>query len=394
VSHRAARGLALGLLSFHAAAHALFAWDAKAAERPWLVAGWGLALAAALLLAERFESRFASMGEWLERFRAAAVVGFAALTVLAPAAVLAAPPLVASVVRFLVGLQAVLLLLAAFETFVAAALVNAATLVVFAALGGGIVGAAAVAGWLLWLAPFLVFDRFARTLLAYSRARIPSLALPLRLALVRGGGAALLVLAVFAAFPARPVERDAEAASSVESVGHRAAIVYNLLTLVAMACTAGVLSLLRLLGRRRRAPPVIDAPETEEMAEEPAPAAERLHQAIPPGEERGRIVRAYLRFLDAAERRVLRRRPSHTPREIARIVAEPAGPIGELTALFTSARWGPDEPGEAEARSAERAAAAIVGALRQRRAIPRLAATTAGAPTKDLTAQRRREIVP
>jgi hypothetical protein len=383
VSHRAARGLALGLLSLHAAAHALFAWDAKAAERPWLVAGWGLALAAALLLAERFESRFASMGEWLERFRAAAVVGFAALTALAPAAVLAAPPLVASVVRFLVGLQAALLLLAAFETFVAAALVNAATLVVFAALGGGIVGAAAVAGWLLWLAPFLVFDRFARTLLAYPRARIPSLAPPLRLALARGGGAALLVLAVFAAFPALPVERDAEAASSVESVGHRAAIVYNLLTLVAMAGTGGVLSLLRLLGRRRRAPPVIDAPETEEMAEEPAPAAERLHQAIPPG-ERGRIVRAYLRFLEAAEPRVLRRRPSHTPREIARIVAEPAGPLGELTALFTSARWGPDEAGEAEARSAERAAAAIVGALRQRRAIPRLSATTAGAPTKDL----------
>ena len=64
-----------------------------------------------------------------------------------------------------------------------------------------------------------------------------------------------------------------------------------------------------------------------------------------------------------------RSRPSLTPRDIAAHFPAPAGPMGTLTDLFVGARYGPDEPSEEQARTAERAGQAIAVGLGKKKRV-------------------------
>jgi hypothetical protein len=92
---------------------------------------------------------------------------------------------------------------------------------------------------------------------------------------------------------------------------------------------------------------------------------------------RGRVIRAYLRFLSRAREAGFRLEPHLTPREIQDRVRRPEDPIERLTGLFMDARYGPDEPGAETVRSAEAASRTVCSLLhvrprtgRRRRAIP------------------------
>jgi hypothetical protein len=85
---------------------------------------------------------------------------------------------------------------------------------------------------------------------------------------------------------------------------------------------------------------------------------------------RGRVIRAYVRFLTRARRRGLRLEPFLTPKEIERRVRRPEGPLEVLTGLFMDARYGPDEPGEETVRRAGEASRAVIDSLRRRRRVP------------------------
>jgi hypothetical protein len=89
---------------------------------------------------------------------------------------------------------------------------------------------------------------------------------------------------------------------------------------------------------------------------------------------RGRVIRAYLRFLSRAREAGFRIEPSLTPREIQDRVRRPEDPIDRLTGLFMDARYGPDEPAAEAVRSAEAASRAACLQMRVRpRATRRLA---------------------
>jgi len=96
--------------------------------------------------------------------------------------------------------------------------------------------------------------------------------------------------------------------------------------------------------------------------EEPLPEPPGVARPVYQG-RRGRIVRAYVNVLARARQRGFPWRPSQTPADIAARLSAPAGPVGTLTELFVGARYGPDEPSEAQAAAAERAAQAVAASL-------------------------------
>ena len=115
----------------------------------------------------------------------------------------------------------------------------------------------------------------------------------------------------------------------------------------------------------QRVPPS-EAVEAEREDEAALPEPHAASRPLPTG-ARGRVIRAYLRFLGGVAGRRLRRRADQTPLEIAAELREPQTPLGTLTSLFMSARWGPREPSDADARAAEAACASVLAASRRSR---------------------------
>jgi len=141
---------------------------------------------------------------------------------------------------------------------------------------------------------------------------------------------------------------------------------YQWLILLALVGASSLTLAFRLLtGRGEDARPLIEMEETHVEAEEvlEVPELDDPRYAA----ARGRVIRAYVRFLTRARRRGLRLEPFLTPKEIERRVRRPEGPLEVLTGLFMDARYGPDEPGEETVRRAGEASRAVIDSLRRRR---------------------------
>jgi len=80
---------------------------------------------------------------------------------------------------------------------------------------------------------------------------------------------------------------------------------------------------------------------------------------------RGRIVRTYMRFVRKAARVGIRRRNDMTVVEFAARVGDVPS-VSVLTDAFTRARYGPDEPVDADLQVAQRAGNEAAVALRDR----------------------------
>jgi hypothetical protein len=137
---------------------------------------------------------------------------------------------------------------------------------------------------------------------------------------------------------------------------------YQWLTLVALAGGATVTLLVRWLrGGEGEAPPLVELAESHVEAEEALEPDSFDDARYAPA--RGRVIRAYLRFLSRAREAGFRLEPHLTPREIQDRVRRPEDPIGRLTGLFMDARYGPDEPGAEAVRSAEEASRTVCSQL-------------------------------
>jgi hypothetical protein len=129
---------------------------------------------------------------------------------------------------------------------------------------------------------------------------------------------------------------------------------YEWLAFVALAGGASVVLLVRWLrGGESERPPLVEPAESRVEAEEALEPDAFGDARYAPA--RGRVIRAYLRFLSRAREAGFRLDPHLTPREIQDRVRRPEDPIDRLTGLFMDARYGPDEPGAGAVRSAEAA---------------------------------------
>jgi hypothetical protein len=111
-------------------------------------------------------------------------------------------------------------------------------------------------------------------------------------------------------------------------------------------------------------PALVELPDSHVLAEEvlepTAPDDPRYAPA------RGRVIRAYLRFLAGAGQAGLRLERTLTPREIQDRVRQPEDPLRALTGLFMDARYGPDEPAPQAVLRAEAASRDVCSSLRVR----------------------------
>ncbi len=343
-----ARHLALYLISLLAVSNADLAWREPS---PLRLAGQAAALALTQALGTLLADVLSGLGAAAARRRARGVA-FAVFPLpglFALAAALAAPHLAAQAVSALALLQAAVLLLGEALGVEILVLWGALLLGVVAAMAGGPPAAVGLAGFLAASGAFFSLDHAARRLAAWPR--IP--ALPVRLVL-RDASRLLtvpvvLLAATIGVLPQRPPEVFAEARRP-----GGAALVFRWLR-----------------GRGDEAPPLIDAMETHVEAEEVLEPESFESARYAPA--RGRVVRAYLRFLARARDAGFRLERHMTPGEIQDRVRRPADRLAALTALFLDARYGPDEPSADAVHRAEAESRAVCAGLRL---LPRAARRT------------------
>jgi hypothetical protein len=361
-----ARALVLYGLSLHSAASAYWAWPSG--DPALGLVAIATALALAVLVAERLAPQTGSTldGESgrVLRIELTLLYAGAALLGLSLAAGGGDPRMVADEVIVFSGIQAAAVLLRRRAIVVA----NALLLVIFAAFHGGVEAAFAVTGYAGWLVFLLCLDHFYRQLsefpttrshLAQALRQAARLALPLVAALA----------IVFAVSPPRPSSRLAHDEVGRGQFSEELAEAYRRLLLVGVV--SGVLVFVLFRWRREAADqkpaPDEEAAAAERGEEEILDEPERQGKVVYRG-RRGRIVRAYLRLLARAAERRFRRSPGWTATQIMRQLREPAGPLATITARFTSARYGPDEPEEEDVRAAETAVDQVLAHWRRRTA--------------------------
>jgi hypothetical protein len=366
----AARSVALYALSLHAAASALIAWKASDARLLGLCA---IGLALALILGESFGGIIDAGLEGTSRLRlrVTAAAAYGGLVVIALAVGIGSRDvgLLGQEAFVFTVLQAAFLLLVDLGRTHLGPVANAFVLVVLASLRGGVVAAAAVTGGLALLGFFLALDHSARVLQAYPSGRVDLLGATLRRAAASLAPVAAGLTIFFLVSPAAPLPRIRFAVTAPRMMDDEAAAAYRRLVVLVLSGSGLVFGIVWLLRRDRGTrPPLEEALPLERGAEEPLP------KAPPPARRdyrgrRGRIVRAYVDVLARARETGFRSRPSLTPRDIAAHLPAPAGPLGTLTDLFVGARYGPDEPSEQQALSAERAAQAIAAGLGKKKSV-------------------------
>lgn len=375
----AARRVSLYLVSLVAAASADLAWRPPS---PLRVLVQATVLALAVLLGGPLAEALSSVGGAGARRRARLVVFllvplpslFALLTIWA------APRLAGEAAVVLVALQVGILLLADTLKLELLALANALVFVLGAAAGGGLPAAVALSGFLVLTGVFLALDHTARRLSLWPNLAPPPLGLVLKDAVRLLAAPVLLLVLALSVLPEQAPAAAEEgvgwlSASAAQRAEARRAYVW--LVLVALA-GAGVtmLSLRWFRGRGRDAPPLVEMAEShveaEEVIEPPAFDDARYAPA------RGRVIRAYLRFLARAREAGFRLGTHLTPREIESRVRRPEGPLGFLTMLFMDARYGPDEPVAADVDRAEAASRAVCSSLR---VLPRTARRALDVPS-------------
>ena len=183
-----------------------------------------------------------------------------------------------------------------------------------AALAGSLPGAVGLAGFLAVSGAFFALDHAARRLASWPRIPAPPVRLVLREASRLLAVPVVLLAATIAVLPSRPPE--------VVPQGRRPALtrpevqrVYLWLTLVVLVGTGGTALVFRWLrGRGDQAPPLVDAIETHVEAEEILEPESFESARYAPA--RGRVVRAYLRFLARAREAGFRLERHLTPGEI------------------------------------------------------------------------------
>jgi hypothetical protein len=365
-----ARLVALFLLSLGAVYGSILAWTPDRAGSLTLLLWPPLLLGAGALGGAAIHERLSALVDRhvRDRVRSVAAVVYGAILLLLALGLLVGHR--AAGERGLVilqGLQVVFLLLAGFGRGYLGTLVNAFALTASSILAGG--AGAGLSATLLGglVAFFLVADHAARKLTEYPVEQLPR-AGPI---LAQGALQALAISAGlagwFALVPPAPYARLARAASTVTIPPDRlAALLGNLLFIAAVSAVAFYLAL-RLGGgssdsettpepvahvpARRGSRPVAGASFVED-----APA-EKLWSL--------RIVKLYVRTTEQLARWGRRRRSFQTAREYAGSLA-PAGAAGELTELFSRARYGREALSEADYERASRASREILDHHRRR----------------------------
>ncbi len=363
-----ARLVGLFLLSTGAIYGAYLGWQpaqlARIGPLAWPPLAVGLAVVAGAVLHDRLSSLSDRAGRW--KLRAAAGVGYGGVLLLVLLGILVGEPkAVASGLTLLMILQPAFLLLAGLGRGCLGALVNALALTMVGALGGGERASAAVASHAAFLAFFLVADHAARKLAEYPVESLPAPRALLGQAFLpalAAAGALVLLFAWIPPQPYAPLKRTGGApAMPPEDL---ARILLELGGILALA-TLGFYLALRFGsgGSGERGDPVAEKVPARVRSEPSGPSRG-------PGDGdgdsgwRGRIVRLYVRLLGELARLGVRRRPDQTPLEYARKLA-PEGAAGELTGVFMRARYGGEEPGETEYRSAQAAAQAVLDRARK-----------------------------
>jgi uncharacterized protein DUF4129 len=355
----AAQKLALYLLSLLAVASAEIGWRRP---DPLTLLGHAAGLAFMMLLGGLLADLLSGVmtAGWRRRARLLVLGAYVFLGFVALVAGAADARLAGRGVEACALLQWAALLLAEVLNLHLAALGNALVLVILAALAGGAPAAVSVTSFLAAAGFFLAFDHAARRLQARPALRVDLLR-PVAIDAARIVLPLVAALAVaFAIAPPTSSVRFGTARPALAPEDARRA--YEWLFILGLGGGGAVLGLARLFrGAGESAPLLAEDVEThvesEELLEPPSLDDTRY------GAARGRIVRAYLRVLSQAKA-VGHDLAAHlTPREIEARVGKPAGPLGELTALFLDARYGPDEPTGEAVDAAERAARTVAGVL-------------------------------
>jgi hypothetical protein len=351
----AARLAALYLLSLLAAASADLAWHPPGVRRLAAhAAGLGLAVGLGSLLPDAFSAVGAASLRVRARLASFLLVPLPGLVALAVA--VAAPRLAGQAASALALLQLALLLVAEALGVEVLALWGAFVLTLLAALAGGLPSLVGLTGFLVLAAVFFALDHVLRRLGAWPGTRAPAVRVVVADALLAVAAPVVLLAAALLLLPAPTPASLAEGGTVVLAPGVRRA--YEWLTLVALAGGASVVFLVRWLrGGEREAPPLLEPAESRVEAEEALEPDTFEDARYAPA--RGRVIRAYLRFLSRAREAGFALESHLTPREIQHRVRRPEDLVDRLTGLFMDARYGPDEPGAEAVRSAEAASAAV-----------------------------------
>jgi len=358
----AARVAALYLLSLLAAAGADLAWNSPDSSR---LAGHALGLGLAVALGSLLPDAFSAMGAASLRVRArlAAFLLFPLPGLVALAVAVAAPRLAGQAASALALLQVAVLLVAEALGAEVLALWGALVLTLLAGLAGGLPAVVGLTGFVVLAAVFFALDHVLRRVGAWPGTQAPAVRVVLADALLAVAAPAALLAAALLLLPAPSPVPLVEGGPAVLAPNVRRA--YGWLTLVALAGGASVVFLVRWLrGGEGEGPPLVELAESRVEAEEALEADTFEDARYAPA--RGRVIRAYLRFLSRAREAGFRLEPHLTPREIQDRVRRPEDLVDRLTGLFMDARYGPDEPGAEAVRAAEAASAVVCARLHAR----------------------------
>jgi len=359
----AARLVALYLLSLVAVAGADLAWRAPSRAR---MAGHALGLCLALVLGGLLRDVSSGWAAAAPRRRARwiALLFLPLPGLFALVAALAAPVLAARAAAGLAWLQLILLLIADALALELVAVWGALVLTILAAAGGGLAALVSLPGFLLLASLFFSLDYATRRLAAWPYAPAPALRLVLLHALRAAGLPVVLLTTALVLLPSPPNEGlgEGQAPAFVGEV-QRA---YRWLALLAVLGGATTLVVMRWLrgGGGEESLALVELPESHVVAEEVLEPELADDPRYAPA--RGRVIRAYLRFLARVGEAGLRLERHLTPREIEDRVRQPQDPLRTLTDLFMDARYGPSEPAPEAVQRAEAASREASAGLRVR----------------------------
>ena len=372
---RAIGASVLYLLALDSVACAMLAWGGVGQAG---LLGWAVALGVALAVGERLGEPFAVV-EAKRRDRMAVFLGVVQLSMLVLALVLAAgsptPGLLGFLANVLSGYLLLALALARLTPQARGVVGQSLALVALACLRGGPLSACAAASALALVGVYIGLDHHARLLATHRLDDGPHAGRALALSAALVLPAALAVgIAVGVASPEprggpapevaddgyKPV--DEQPKRELDTRALRSTVITGLVGAV------GVYFVGRWIVRSKRGEKrAIETPEPLRGSLERIRPEERRSRALPeyPG-RRGRVVRAYLQLLAAAERLGFARSPEETAAEFARALDEPRAPLASATDAFERARYSALELGDADVARAERDMAAVAEHLQRR----------------------------
>jgi hypothetical protein len=244
------------------------------------------------------------------------------------------------------------------------ALWGALVLALLAALRGGLPALVGLTGFVALAAAFFGLDHVLRRLSAWPGTPAPPVRAVLADVLRTVAAPGVLLASSLLLLPAPSPAAFADGGGLALAPEVRRA--YQWLALVALAGGGTLVLVMRWLrGGGGEASPLVEVMESRVEAEELLEPDDLDEARYAPA--RGRVIRAYLRFLHKAREAGFRVEPHLTPREVQDRVRRPENPLSLLTGLFMDARYGPDEPGAEAVRSAEAASRTVCSQLPARR---------------------------